>query len=157
MGYKNKALQRETTKIRVRRWRALQRGLPLDIARPAIAQPAIAQSIYFIADDEANTIKIGRAASPQERLETLQTGNSHKLRLVKIIEGGGYELEYQLQTQFNSHHLNGEWFAFVEDIKVFLNQGVTGVTPRRGVLKMGFEQPRQAGRVDADNNPIPDD
>ena len=60
MGYKNKALQRETTRIRVRRWRALQRGV----------------------------------------------------------------------TQ--------------------------GVTPRRGVPKMGFEQPRRVAEVDADGNPIPD-
>ena len=69
MGYKNKALQRETTKIRVRRWRALQRG----------------------------------------------------------VTGG-------------------------------LTQGVTrGVTPYRGVPKMGFEQPRQVGKVDADGNLFSDD
>ena len=79
--------------------------------------------VYFIMDDEAIAVKIGVADSPQSRLRELQFGNPHKLRLGKIIENGGYDLEQKLHRLFTDYALGNEWFHLTKEIEGYIEKG----------------------------------
>ena len=65
--------------------------------------------VYIISDD-TNT-KIGWSKNPHKRLKQLQTGNSHKLRLVKVYDVPRIKERYlhKALIRFKTRH-NGEWF-----------------------------------------------
>lgn len=69
--------------------------------------------LYLIGYQDAGTyhIKIGIAANPQRRLKQLQTGNSHRLSVLRAI--GCVEprrVELGLHRQFRHYRKSGEWF-----------------------------------------------
>jgi hypothetical protein len=78
---------------------------------------------YFIIDDEAGLVKIGRTSGdPNRRLKELQTGNGHLLRLALCLTVGdedpinrtrlsGYNWdEFELHRRFRKSHVRGKWF-----------------------------------------------
>jgi len=64
---------------------------------------------YFIQVDFDGPIKIGTAADPQERLQTLQTANPHELHLVLTVWAPA-DLERDLHARLSAHRIRGEWF-----------------------------------------------
>jgi len=68
------------------------------------------QWIYFIQD--SNGIKIGLTKNLKERIYSLQTGNSCKLKLVAYIETDHmHKLEKQFHRHLKSLSIRGEWFT----------------------------------------------
>jgi hypothetical protein len=72
------------------------------------------QLVYFIAA-ESGPIKIGMAASPEQRCRELQTSHHEKLSVL-VTCAGGSELERAYHRRFAAHRLNGEWFDRHPDI-----------------------------------------
>lgn len=67
------------------------------------------QYVYFISD--GRYCKIGVAKDVVKRLGQLQTGNSQKLNLIKVIETHvPYLIEHALHELFKSKRINGEWY-----------------------------------------------
>lgn len=66
-------------------------------------------SVYFISNGAY--VKIGVASNPKKRLKALQTGNPHKLELLRVIKGGHAE-EAALHAHFAHLRVNGEWFKY---------------------------------------------
>jgi hypothetical protein len=69
--------------------------------------------LYFIQSDKSGMIKIGRSKHPEKRLRQLQTGNSHKLKLIIALEGQGWR-EPDLHSHLKDWRIrsNGEWFHY---------------------------------------------
>lgn len=67
--------------------------------------------LYVIQSNVTGAVKIGRSSHPAQRLNELQTGSPHKLRLLAVYEGRGDE-ELPLHRAVNSFRLKqkGEWF-----------------------------------------------
>ena len=78
--------------------------------------------IYFIADDDSNAVKIGIADFPEWRMNDMQVGNPHKLRLAKTIPNGNHKLEKELHRIFSDYALGHEWFRLTDEIKEFLGE-----------------------------------
>ena len=77
--------------------------------------------IYFIAQGE-EFIKIGYTKDdPEGRLIGLQTGNPHKLTLVKSIEGDK-DTEETLHSRFHHLHCRGEWFYYTKELSTFIDR-----------------------------------
>lgn len=70
--------------------------------------------LYIIQSDVNGCIKVGRADDPTARLYQLQTGSPYRLKLLKVIWGGG-DIERTLHKQLQKHGLrirkDGEWFT----------------------------------------------
>jgi len=65
--------------------------------------------LYFIVDDEARAVKIGKSDNPAGRLAHFQTGSARRLRLALAVKEAG-ELESWLHQVFGANRLDGEWF-----------------------------------------------
>ena len=78
------------------------------------------KSIYFIVDDDSKAVKIGVADFPEFRLQDLQVGNPHKLRLAKVIQNGSHKLEQELHRLFSDYVLGGEWYRLTKEIEDYL-------------------------------------
>lgn len=65
--------------------------------------------IYFIQAGLGGPIKIGYSLDPDHRLLQLQTGNSHQLRILLVIEGDK-DHEAILHQRFAYLRTEGEWF-----------------------------------------------
>lgn len=61
-------------------------------------------------DNEEFRVKIGFSKDPQNRIKTLQTGNSRTLEIMGWIESDNRSLEKQLHTKYEANRLRGEWF-----------------------------------------------
>jgi hypothetical protein len=93
------------------------------IMRLGAAGP-IAERVYFI-QANADLIKIGRASSPHDRLESFQIGCPLELRLLgSYAPGDAVQAEAELHRRFAKARHRGEWFrpttlllAFIEEIK----------------------------------------
>ena len=72
--------------------------------------------LYFIQEGLNGSIKIGLAKNPNDRLASLQTGNSKKLRILWFCEPKSRSVERDLHRIFNSYRLSGEWFEPSEDL-----------------------------------------
>lgn len=68
-----------------------------------------ASFVYFIADQNAKQIKIGRAVNVKARLSSLQGGSTNELQLLGAL-AGGKELERELHQRFAESRIRGEWF-----------------------------------------------
>lgn len=67
------------------------------------------QYVYFISD--GRYCKIGVAKNVIKRLGQLQTGNSQKLNIIKVIETHvPYLIENALHEFLKSKRINGEWY-----------------------------------------------
>jgi len=74
--------------------------------------------IYFIREEETNIIKIGYSQNPIGRKSELQTGNSKKLSLEKIVKCKSRELEKRLHNLFVANWVQGEFYNLsTEDVK----------------------------------------
>jgi hypothetical protein len=80
--------------------------------------------IYVIAIDDESASKIGYSktkAGIEKRLESLQTGNHKKLKLIGFINGG-ISYEKYLHGVLHAHRLHGEWFDTSKPhVQIFLN------------------------------------
>jgi hypothetical protein len=74
--------------------------------------------IYFIHDEQAGAIKIGKADNPRKRLVELQVGCASRLVLLAMIPGGDAD-EGRLHRQFRHLKVRGEWFRADDDLMEF--------------------------------------
>jgi hypothetical protein len=75
---------------------------------------------YFVLDDTANQIKIGRTTIPiDQRLRTLQTGSTAKLRILLVIDG---DHESYLHKRFSHLRVQGEWFTASQELLDFIDR-----------------------------------
>ena len=78
--------------------------------------------IYFMTcSSDPMMIKIGKSASPESRLKTLQVGNPHQLEILATLKCKGVlhaeYLELQAHKYFAFSYVRGEWFKFDEKIR----------------------------------------
>jgi hypothetical protein len=66
-----------------------------------------AKPVFFIQNEGTGHIKIGEGSDPWARLQSMQTGNSYKLNLLKTTSEYS---ESDLHKRFAPYHLEGEWF-----------------------------------------------
>jgi hypothetical protein len=92
--------------------------------------------VYFIQKDGTNFWKIGSSTNPNQRVNSIQTGNEGPISVRHIIENGGEELETLLQrrlqpwkTRDRNDTEKGEWFeldpVYVSSIIPSLRAGMT--------------------------------
>ncbi|MFC9736065.1 GIY-YIG nuclease family protein [Streptomyces hydrogenans] len=113
--------------------------------------------IYVIGTPGSAIVKIGHAASPDERLRTLQTGNPAPLAVLWSHEGDS-ELEGHLHATFAQYRVRGEWFdlSHVPDAAEAVRQAVASIgcdllpRPRReiGPRREGANEARRPGGTD---------
>lgn len=67
--------------------------------------------LYVVQSYVTGAVKIGRSSCPERRLDQLQTGSPHRLRLLAVYEGRGDE-ELAVHRSVARHRLkrDGEWF-----------------------------------------------
>lgn len=75
--------------------------------------------VYAIQEGEDGPIKIGSAKDPDERLKTLQCGNSSKLHGLAAWEAPP-EHERAIHGAFAHLRLHGEWFRPTEGLLCFI-------------------------------------
>ncbi len=68
----------------------------------------VAGYVYFVSDGES--IKIGHALNPTQRITSLQTGASRPLKVLLLMEGGP-DFERTLHLRFHRLRKQGEWFT----------------------------------------------
>lgn len=68
--------------------------------------------LYIIQSNITGAVKIGRSNHPKRRMEELQTGSPHKLRILAVYENRGNEepVLHQLVDRFRLK-TKGEWFS----------------------------------------------
>ena len=76
--------------------------------------------VYFIQAADG-LIKIGVAASPEDRLNLLQPMSPLPLRLRLVLPGGGAQYEAELHERFRKHRSHGEWFRPAPELIRFMN------------------------------------
>lgn len=88
---------------------AVLRGL--NTPAPPPTPPRDPRFVYFILSSETNRMKIGIAADPWERLDTLRTGSPEELLLVAFIPATDARcMEREWHDRFAEDRLRGEWF-----------------------------------------------
>lgn len=78
-------------------------------------------SVYFILDAPSRAIKIGWADHPPHRLNELQPGNPHELRIIGTIPGGASR-EGKLHRRFAHLRIRGEWFRADSELMAFIRE-----------------------------------
>ncbi len=74
----------------------------------------IPRHLYVIQSATTGAIKIGRSNDPLKRLAQLQTGSPYRLRIILVVEGGGWregEIHKKLSAWKTTHANGGEWFS----------------------------------------------
>lgn len=78
--------------------------------------------VYFILATETKRVKIGMAADPIERLNSLQTGCPEALELVAFIQSDtAKRFEGDLHAKFRRHHVRGEWYAMDHEVSHYIH------------------------------------
>jgi hypothetical protein len=72
-------------------------------------------AVYMIRAGMGGDVKIGLAADPLKRLKALQTSNTAKLRLIRVLDGEA-DAEKALHRRFAALRKSGEWFAFAPEM-----------------------------------------
>lgn len=69
--------------------------------------------LYFIQSSNNGMIKIGRSKDPERRLNQLQTGSPHKLKLICFFKDDGHKEKFLHETlkKFRIRK-NNEWFDY---------------------------------------------
>lgn len=75
--------------------------------------------VYFIQNGDA--VKIGISVTPRKRMADIAVSNHADLRLLGVLPGGA-KRERALHAKFKAHHIRGEWFKLVPEIKEYLRQ-----------------------------------
>lgn len=87
-------------------------------ALAGLAKPP--QSFIYFAT-AGNKVKIGISKNPRQRLGSIRTGSSSKVRIYYVTPGTR-EDERRLHQQFAEYRVNGEWFLFATAIKDWITQ-----------------------------------
>ena len=67
--------------------------------------------VYFIQAGRTQAFKIGKSDDPQGRLDSLQTANPHKLKLVHTFKADNASTaDEELHRLLHSQRMAGEWF-----------------------------------------------
>lgn len=77
--------------------------------------------IYFIQVGESGPIKIGFSSNVDQRLRTLQTGHTEKLKLLHSQIGTKAD-EGRLHNRFRNIHIKGEWFEADPSLLEFIHK-----------------------------------
>jgi hypothetical protein len=75
--------------------------------------------VYLVHAVNTHLFKIGFSLNPEKRLAELQTGNPHKLQIVKTWRGSVHS-ERAIHRQFQSTKRAGEWFLLEDMTPVVL-------------------------------------
>jgi hypothetical protein len=70
--------------------------------------------IYFAR--AGNKVKIGISKNPRQRLGSIKTGSSSKVRIYYVTPGDAQK-ERDLHKLFSEYRVNGEWFLFAAAIR----------------------------------------
>ena len=98
--------------------------------------------VYFIQVGSDGPVKIGFTERDLAgRLTALQTGNSERLNVAGIIEGGGILLEKDLHCKFSHLRIRGEWFYFGEDLRTYISELHTSKDQRHWVFPNEWSPP----------------
>ena len=96
--------------------------------------------LYLIGYREAdiNHIKIGIAVDPARRLRQLQTGNAHRLAVLRLIDSpvNAKRMERALHRQFKEYRTSGEWFALSDCELISLEGVIDYVLPMLHVINL---------------------
>ena len=106
--------------------------------------------IYFIRCNEF--VKIGRGAMPEERMNTLQTGNPYKIELLGAFDGLDAE-ERRIHDAFVQFHHHGEWYYLSETIKIFVAKHCVRKNVLRLVPKAAKAQAGKPGKRQSSSQP----
>lgn len=74
-------------------------------------------STYAIEAIDHGLVKVGKALDPYKRLETLQIGSPHPLRLIGVV---AKDIEDRVHKKLWSHWTAGEWFHFNDETRAIL-------------------------------------
>lgn len=79
--------------------------------------------VYLIAADDLEMVKIGRSTvrGVVDRVAALQTGSPVALSLVHSVPAPEW-VETHLHERFKAHHVRGEWFRDVPEIRAWFNE-----------------------------------
>lgn len=76
--------------------------------------------VYVLQAQPSTPVKIGWTGRPlQERLTEIQVGNPYRLRVLHTLPGAR-PLEWQLHQHVQSSRLEGEWFAWTDEVRELL-------------------------------------
>lgn len=75
--------------------------------------------VYFILDEISDSIKIGYSTNPENRLNALQTGCPHKLKLLFKYKCDK-SMEKEFHNGFSTYKKSGEWFEYADEIKSWI-------------------------------------
>ena len=78
-------------------------------------------AVYFVQCSETKFIKIGYAQSPIQRLQELQVGSPHKLKLIAEMRGD-IAAEHKIHDRFSHYRYRGEWFYPALEILYFAHK-----------------------------------
>lgn len=67
--------------------------------------------VYFIKETTSNNFKIGFSGCVQQRLKSLQVGNSRPLEIVTMFHGARLEEQF-LHNRYRKNKIIGEWYSF---------------------------------------------
>lgn len=73
--------------------------------------------VYFAR--AGNKVKIGVSKNPRQRLGSIKTGNSNKVRIYYVTPGDAQK-ERDLHKLFAELRVNGEWFLFSQAIREWI-------------------------------------
>jgi Meiotically up-regulated gene 113 len=71
--------------------------------------------VYIVQGNDAGPCKIGFTTNPERRLKTLRNATFSDLRVVRLLDGDR-TTERWLHQRFSHQRINGEWFAYDEDM-----------------------------------------
>lgn len=89
-------------------------------------------AIYFVRDDEADSIKVGYSRTPWTRLSNLQVGSARPLRLVGVIAAPP-EVEPLVHNWLAEGRKRGEWFMDAGVVTAWLKDITDGEPMCRNV------------------------
>jgi hypothetical protein len=75
--------------------------------------------LYLIQQKGSSYFKVGISGNVKRRLENLQSGNPHKLYIVRYWKISDKGIETLVHNVLASYHIRLEWFE-IEDISVVL-------------------------------------
>ena len=81
--------------------------------------------IYFVEAIGTDRVKIGYTVDLKVRLNTLQTGCPHELKLIHSEEGNKRK-ERELHKRFFNDRTIGEWFEISDEIREYIRNGWKG-------------------------------
>jgi hypothetical protein len=78
--------------------------------------------VYLVLARGAGAVKIGFSSKyPSSRKRTLQTGNPHELKMVKMIRGTQRD-ERRYHEHFAHLHIRGEWFKDCRELRDYFRE-----------------------------------